>query len=170
MTRSWRRIAGWYDYLEIQPISNNAFMLRPDKEGRAAARDEEQLRAWNRRIVELGERLGKPVCATGDVHFLDPEDEIFRHVLLASKGFEDADAPNPLYFRTTEEMLEEFSYLGEEKAHEVVVTNTNLVANWCERVEPLPKGLFTPKLENSDGELRDLVWGKAHALYGEGSP
>ena len=164
------RIASWYDYLEIQPISNNAFMLRPDKEGRSTAKDEEQLRNWNRRIVELGKRMGKPVCATGDVHFMDPEDEIFRHVLLASKGFEDADSPNPLYFRTTDEMLEEFSYLGEETAHQVVVANTNLVANWCEPIEPLPHGLFTPKLENSDGELRDLVWGKAHALYGEDPP
>ncbi len=164
------RIAAWYDYLEIQPLSNNAFMLRPDKEGNAAARDEEQLRNWNRRIVELGKRIGKPVCATGDVHFMDPEDEIFRHILLATKGFEDADAPNPLYLRTTDEMLGEFAYLGEETAQEVVVTNTNLVADWCEAIEPLPHGLFTPKLENSDGELRDLVWGKARRLYGENPP
>jgi DNA polymerase-3 subunit alpha (Gram-positive type) len=164
------RIASWYDYLEIQPISNNAFMLRADKEGRSTAKNEEQLRDWNRRIVALGARLGKPVCATGDVHFMDPEDEIFRHVLLASKGFEDADSPNPLYFRTTDEMLEEFSYLGAETAQQVVVTNTNLVADWCDPIEPLPHGLFTPKLENSDGELRDLVWGKAHALYGEQPP
>ena len=164
------RIASWYDYLEIQPISNNAFMLRPDKEGNATAKNEEQLRNWNRRIVELGKRIGKPVCATGDVHFMDPEDEIFRHILLATKGFDDADSPNPLYFRTTDEMLEEFAYLGEETAHEVVVTNTNLVADWCEPIEPLPHGLFTPKLENSDGELRDLVWGKAKRLYGEQPP
>lgn len=165
-----KAMASWYDYLEIQPLSNNAFMLRPDRKGRVAAKDEEQLRDWNRTIVELGRELDKPVCATGDVHFLDPEDEIYRHILLDSMKFDDADAPNPLYFRTTDEMLEEFSYLGEETAREVVVTNTNLVASWIERFELLPKDLFPPKLENSDGELKDLVWGKAHALYGENPP
>ena len=165
-----KTIAGWYDYLEIQPLSNNAFMLRPDRKGRVIAKDEEQLREWNRAIVKLGEELDKPVCATGDVHFMDPEDEIYRHILLDSMKFDDADAPNPLYFRTTDEMLEEFSYLGEEKAKEVVVKNTNLVASWVERFELLPKDLFPPKLENSDGELKDLVWGKAHALYGENPP
>ena len=164
------RIASWYDYLEIQPLSNNAFMLRPDKNGKSIARDWEQIREWNRTVVRLGEELGKPVCATGDVHFLDPEDEAYRHVLLDTKGFDDADAPNPLYFRTTEEMLEEFAYLGEEKAYEVVVTNTQLVASWCDEVKPLPDGLFAPKLENSDKELYDLVWGKAHELYGEDPP
>ena len=164
------RIASWYDFLEIQPLSNNAFMLRPDKHGKTIARDKEQIRDWNRTIVRLGEELGKPVCATGDVHFLDPEDEIYRHILLDTKGFDDADSPNPLYFRTTEEMLEEFSYLGPEKAYEVVVTNTQLVASWCDDVKPLPDGLFAPKLENSDTELFNLVWGKAHELYGEDPP
>ena len=171
--RDWdelRRIASWYDYLEIQPLSNNAFMLRPDKNGKTKAKDFEQIRDWNRKVVRLGEELGKPVCATGDVHFMDPHEEIYRHILLDTKGFDDADAPNPLYFRTTEEMLEEFSYLGEEKAYEVVVTNTRLVASWCDKVAPLPKGLFAPKLENSDKELYDLVWGKAHELYGEDPP
>ena len=168
--RELERIAAWYDYLEIQPLSNNAYMLRPDKEGRAIARDLEDLRAFNRRVVALGERLGKPVCATGDVHFMEPEEEVYRHVLLAAKEFEDADSPNPLYFRTTDEMLEEFSYLGKEKAHEVVVDNPNRIAGWCENVRPLPDGLFAPKLENSDGELKDLVWGKAHRLYGKEPP
>ena len=168
--RELERIASWYDYLEIQPLSNNAYMLRPDREGRQIARDLEDLRAFNRRIVALGERLGKPVCATGDVHFMEPEDEVYRHVLLAAKEFEDADQPNPLYFRTTDEMLEEFSYLGREKAHEVVVDNPKLVADWCDNVRPLPDGLFAPKLENSDGELKDLVWSKAHRLYGEEPP
>ena len=120
--------------------------------------------------MKLGEELGKPVCATGDVHFLDPEDEIYRHILLASKGFEDADESLPIYFKTTDEMLEEFSYLGKEKAHEVVVKNTNLIADWCDPIEPLPEGLFAPKLEDSDGELKRLVWGKAHELYGENPP
>ena len=165
-----RRIASWYDYLEIQPLSNNSFMVRPDRNGKTIARDWEQIREWNRTVVRLGEELNKPVCATGDVHFLDPEDEAYRHVLLDTKGFDDADSPNPLYFRTTQEMLEEFAYLGEKKAYEVVVTNTNLVASWCEEVKPLPDGLFAPKLENSAEELYNLVWGKAHELYGEDPP
>ncbi len=168
--RELERIAAWYDYLEIQPLSNNAYMLRPNKEGRSIARDWEDLRNFNRRVVELGERLGKPVCATGDVHFMEPTDEVYRHVLLAAKEFEDADQPNPLYFRTTDEMLEEFSYLGAEKAREVVVDSPRRIADWCDNVRPLPDGLFAPKLENSDGELKDLVWGKAKRLYGEEPP
>ncbi|MCI9352531.1 MAG: PolC-type DNA polymerase III, partial [Lawsonibacter sp.] len=160
-----KRIASWYDYLEIQPICNNMFMLR-----KGMVRSEEELRDFNREIVRLGEELGKPVCATGDVHFLDPEDEVYRHILLASKGFEDADEDLPIYFKTTDEMLKEFSYLGKEKAHEVVVKNTNLIASWCDPIEPLPQGLFAPKLEDSDGELKRLVWGKAHELYGENPP
>ena len=167
--RSWgelKRIASWYDYLEIQPTCNNMFMVRKGEK----AKHEEDLRDFNRTIVRLGEELGKPVCATGDVHFLDPEDEIYRHILLASKGFEDADEDLPIYFKTTDEMLREFSYLGKEKAHEVVVKNTNLIASWCDPIEPLPQGLFAPKLEDSDGELKRLVWGKAHELYGENPP
>ena len=160
-----KRIASWYDYLEIQPICNNMFMLR-----KGMVSSEEELRDFNRTIVALGEELGKPVCATGDVHFLDPQDEAYRHILLASKGFEDADSSLPIYFKTTDEMLKEFAYLGQEKAKEVVVTNTNLIADWCDPIEPLPQGLFAPKLEDSDGELKRLVWGKAHALYGENPP
>src|SRR5699024_5684363 len=133
-------------------------------------KSQEELRDFNRTVVALGEALDKPVCATGDVHFLDPEDEIYRHILLASKGFDDADSPLPLYFKTTQEMLDEFAYLGKEKAYEVVVRNTNLVADWCEEVVPLPKGLFAPKIENSAEELTRLVWDKAHALYGEEPP
>ena len=167
--RSWaelKRVASWYDYLEIQPACNNMFMVRKGDR----ARSEEDLREYVRAIVRLGEELGKPVCATGDVHFLDPEDEIYRHILQASKGYEDADAQLPIYFKTTGEMLREFSYLGEEKALEVVVRNTNLVASWCDPIEPLPKGLFAPKLANSDGELKRLVWDKARELYGEQPP
>ncbi|MBP1737639.1 MAG: polC [Oscillospiraceae bacterium] len=164
------RIAQWYDYLEIQPIANNAFMLRPDKDGKCAAQSQEELRNYNRRLVDLGKRMGKPVCATGDVHFLNPEDEVYRHILLTSKDFPDADAPNPLYFRTTDEMLAEFSYLGGEMARRVVVEAPRQVADWCEEVRPLPSGLFTPKLENSDGELKDLVWGKVKELYGDQPP
>ena len=160
-----RRLAEFYDYLEIQPICNNAFMLSGD---RPRARDEEELRDFNRRVVELGRELGKPVVATGDVHFLDPEQEIFRHVLLTAKGFEDADRSLPIYFKTTGEMLEEFSYLGEETAYEVVVKNTRLIADMCDVVSPLPpKKLFPPTIKNSAGELKSLVYGKMHELYGE---
>ena len=168
--RELERIASWYDYLEIQPLSNNAYMLRPDKEGKAIARDMEDLRDFNRKVVELGERLGKPVCATGDVHFIEPEHEVYRHILLAAKEFEDADSDNPLYFRTTEEMLEEFSYLGEDIARRVVIEDPAKIASWVDNLRPLPKGLFTPVIENSEGQLRDLVWGKAHRLYGDEPP
>ena len=160
-----KRIASFYDFLEIQPLSNNRFMLE-----KGLARDEEELREYNRTVVRLGEELGKPVVATGDVHFLNPEDEIFRHILLATKGFDDADKPNPLYFRTTDEMLQEFAYLGEEKAYEVVVTNTNLIADMCENIRPVPHNLFAPKIENSVEDLKDLVYGKLHRLYGENPP
>ena len=164
------RIASWYDYLEIQPLSNNAYMLRPDKEGKSIARDWEDLRNFNRKVVELANWLGKPVCATGDVHFMDPQDEIYRHILLAAKEFDDADSSNPLYFRTTDEMLEEFQYLGTETARRVVIDDPAKIASWVDNVRPLPQGLFTPKIENSEGQLRDLVWGKAKRLYGENPP
>ena len=160
-----KRIASFYDYLEIQPLANNMFML-----AKGIARDVEQLREYNRTVVRLGEALGKMVVATGDVHFLNPEDEIFRHILLATKGFDDADKPNPLYFRTTDNMLEEFSYLGEEKAYEVVVTNPNLIADMCESLRPVPHNLFAPKIENSVEDLKALVYGKLHRLYGENPP
>ena len=166
--KSWaelKRIASFYDFLEIQPICNNRFML--DK---GLAEDEEELRGFNRTIVKLGEELGKPVVATGDVHFLDPEDEIFRHILLATKQMPDADRPLPLYLRTTDEMMEEFSYLGPEKAHEVVIENPNRIVDWCETLRPVPHNLFAPKIENSVEDLKDLVYGKLHRLYGETPP
>ena len=165
-----KRIASFYDYLEIQPIDNNRFMLTKLENGAPIAKDEEQLRDFNRTIVRIGEEMGKMVVATGDVHFLNPEDEIFRHILLSTKGFEDADKPNPLYLRTTDEMLKEFSYLGEEKAREVVVTNPNLVVDMCETVRPVPHNLFAPKIENSVEDLKALVYGKMHRLYGENPP
>jgi len=160
-----KRIASFYDFLEIQPLANNMFML-----AKGMAKDVEELKEYNRTIVRLGEELGKLVVATGDVHFLNPEDEIFRHILLATKGFDDADKPNPLYFRTTDDMLKEFSYLGEEKAYEVVVTNPNLIADMCETIRPVPHNLFAPKIENSVEDLNNLVYGKLHRLYGENPP
>ena len=160
-----KRIASFYDFLEIQPLSNNMFML-----AKGLAADVEELRNYNRTVVRLGEELGKMVVATGDVHFLNPEDEIFRHILLATKGFDDADKPNPLYFRTTDEMLEEFSYLGTEKAYEIVVTNPNRIADMCETLRPVPHNLFAPKIENSVEDLKSLVYGKLHRLYGENPP
>ena len=166
--KSWaelKRIASFYDFLEIQPICNNRFML--DK---GLAEDEEELRGFNRTIVRLGEELGKPVVATGDVHFLDPEDEIFRHILLATKQMPDADRPLPLYLRTTDEMMAEFAYLGEEKAREVVIDNPNRIVDWCETLRPVPHNLFAPKIENSVEDLKSLVYGKLHRLYGENPP
>ena len=166
--KSWaelKRIASFYDFLEIQPICNNRFML--DK---GLAEDEEELRGFNRTIVRLGEELGKPVVATGDVHFLDPEDEIFRHILLATKQMPGADRPLPLYLRTTDEMMAEFAYLGEEKAREVVIDNPNRIVDWCETLRPVPHNLFAPKIENSVEDLKSLVYGKLHRLYGENPP
>ena len=160
-----KRIASFYDFLEIQPICNNRFML-----AKGLAENEEELRSFNRTIVDLGEELGIPVCATGDVHFLNPEDEIFRHILLATKGFEDADKDLPIYFKTTDEMLEEFAYLGEEKAYEVVVKNPNLIADMCDIVRPVPHNLFAPSIENSEADLKRLVYGKMHELYGDNPP
>ena len=161
-----RRIASFYDYLEIQPICNNMFMLR-----NGTVQSEEELRELNRAIVRLGRELGKPVCATGDVHFQEPEDEVYRHILLASKKFADADAPLPIYFKTTEEMLEEFAYLGQEEAHRVVIDDPRSIADRIEEIELLPPGrLFPPRLENSEQELHDKVWNKCHELYGDEPP
>ena len=161
-----KRIASFYDYLEIQPICNNMFMLR-----NGTVQSEEELREFNRTIVSLGRELGKPVCATGDVHFQEPEDEVYRHILLASKKFADADAPLPIYFKTTEEMLAEFAYLGEAEAHRVVIDDPRAIADRVEEIELLPPGqLFPPRLENSEQELHDMVWRKCHELYGDEPP
>ena len=162
-----KRIASFYDFLEIQPLANNRFMLDNEK---YEAKTDEDLMEYNRKIVQLGEELGKLVVATGDVHFLNPEDEVFRHILLATKGFDDADKPMPLYFRTTDDMLREFSYLGEEKAYEIVVTNPNKIADMCETMRPVPHNLFAPKIENSVEDLKNLVYGKFHRLYGDTPP
>lgn len=161
------KIAEWYDYLEVQPIGNNAFLIR---EG--LAKDDEELRDLNRRIVELGDRLGKPVIATGDVHFIEPEDAIFRAVLMSSMGFKDAVYQPPLYFRTTEDMLSEFEYLGKEKAFEIVVENTNKIADMCEQLRPFldEKQTYSPELPGAAEELRGLATNKAHELYGDELP
>lgn len=159
------KIAGFYDYLEIQPLGNNQFMIN-----NGTVSGNEELKNINRRIVELGDVLHKPVVATCDVHFLDPQDEAFRRILMAGQGYSDADNQAPLYFRTTDEMLEEFDYIGAEKAYEVVVTNTNLVADMIEDIAPVPEGTFPPKIEGTEEEIRRLAEGKAKEIYGEPLP
>ena len=159
------KIASYYDYLEIQPICNNAFLI---DNGRV--KDEKVLQDYNRTILNLGRKLNKPVIAASDVHFLDPEDEQYRKILQAAKKFSDPDRDCPIYFRTTDEMLKEFEYLGKDVAYEVVVTNTRAIADQVEEIELLPKDLFPPKIENSARDLRDLVYGKMHRIYGENPP
>ncbi len=161
------RLVNFYDYLEIQPIGNNAFMLESDKYD---ALDPEDLRNYNRRIVELGEKYHKPVVATGDVHFLNPEDEVYRRILQAGKGFADADRQAPLYLRTTDEMLEEFSYLGEKKAYEVVVTNSNLIADMVEKISPIHPDKCPPVIPDSAETLTRICYDKAHEIYGDTLP
>ena len=161
------RIVNFYDYLEIQPIGNNAFMIRNED---SSVQNEEDLRDLNRRIVQLGEQFQKPVCATCDVHFLDPEDEVYRRIIMAGKGFKDCDEQAPLYLRTTEEMLEEFAYLGPDKAQEVVVTNTRFIADQCELISPVRPDKCPPVIENSDETLRNICYNRAHELYGEELP
>jgi len=161
------RLVKFYDYLEIQPLGNNAFMIKDEK---APISTMDELKDINRRIVKLGEEFHKPVVATCDVHFMDPEDEVYRRIILAGKGFKDADEQAPLYLRTTEEMLEEFSYLGSEKAKEVVIDNTNKIADMCERISPVRPDKCPPVIENSDQMLRDICYNKAHEMYGEALP
>ena len=159
------RIASFYDYLEIQPICNNRFMLE-----KGLAKTEEDLRGFNRRIVELAKKLGKPFCATGDVHFLEPEDEIYRHILLAAKKFDDADKSLPIYFKTTDEMLEEFAYLGEKDCYDAVIGSPNAIADSIEEFELLPKDLFPPTIEHAAEDLEQMVWDKTRSLYGDEPP
>ena len=162
------RIVEFYDYLEIQPTGNNEFMIRDPKMTKVSTVVD--LQDLNRKIVELGEKFNKPVCATCDVHFLNPEDEVYRRIIMSNKGFGDADLQPPLYLRTTEEMLDEFQYLGAEKAEEVVVTNTNRIADMIDRISPVRPDKCPPVIENSAGILRDICYNRAHELYGEDLP
>lgn len=161
------QIVNFYDYLEIQPIGNNAFMLRDEK---SPAKTNEDLERYNKMICDLGEKFHKPVCATCDVHFTNPEDEIFRRIIMAGKGFADADLQPPLFYRTTEEMLAEFQYLGSDKAYEVVVTNTNLIADMVEHIDPVRPDKCPPFIPNADVDLRDMCYKKARSVYGEPLP
>ena len=158
-------IANDYDYLEIQPTGNNMFLVR-----NGVVPDVEALRDINRKIVALGEKLDKLVVATGDVHFMDPQDEVYRRILEAGQGYADCDLQAPLYLRTTEEMLEEFSYLGEEKAYEVVVTNTNKVADMCEQISPISPEKCPPYINDCEKTIKEIAYNKAHELYGDPLP
>lgn len=165
-----KEIASWYDYLEIQPVGNNAFLVR---EGRVA--DDEALRDINRKIVQLGDELGKPVVATGDVHFLDPHNAINRSIIQAGMGYDDADMQPPLYFKTTNEMLEEFAYLGAEKCHEVVIDNPRKIADQVDKLQLFPKhpkgeDTFQPFWEDAADNIQNMTWGTAKELYGDELP
>ena len=154
------KIAKDYDYLEIQPIGNNKFLKL----------EEEELKNINKKIILIGEKLGKPVVATCDVHFLNPEDEIYRRIIMAGQKFDDADDQAPLYLRTTEEMLEEFEYLGKEKAYEVVVTNTNKISEMCKDLRPIPEGTYPPKIDGAEEEIEKASINKAKEIYGQDLP
>ena len=164
-TQDIEDIAEFYDYFEIQPICNNRFLVDEGK-----VRDDEALRDINRRIYELGKRLGKPVCATCDAHFLNKEDEIYRRILLAGMKFSDCDKEMPIYLRTTDEMLEEFAYLGEEACYEVVIENPNKIADLVEKIRPIPEGRYEPDLPGAKEELESSCWNRAHDWYGDVLP
>ena len=169
--RPWdelKSIASFYDYLEIQPLGNNQFMV--DSPKYSQIRSDEDLKDINRKIVKLGEEFHKPVVATCDVHFLDAEDEVYRRIIMTGKGFGDADSQPPLYLRTTEEMMEEFAYLGSKKAHEVVIENTVKISDMIEKISPVRPDKCPPVIEDSDQMLRDICYSKAHSMYGDPLP
>ena len=161
-------LVNFYDYLEIQPLGNNRFMIESPKV--ESVHSMEDIIAINKQIVALGEEHNKPVVATCDVHFIDPQDAAFRKIIMAAEGFADADKQAPLYFRTTKEMLKEFTYLGEEKAREIVITNTNKIADMIEKIKPIPDDTFPPKIEGADEELRQICMDKAISIYGDPLP
>ena len=161
------KIVDFYDYLEVQPLGNNAFMLRDEK---STVKTREDLINLNKKIIQLGDRYGKPVCATCDVHFLDPQDEVYRRIILAGQGFKDSDEQAPLYLRTTEEMLKEFDYLDPNKAEEIVITNTRKIADMCEPIAPVRPDKCPPVIPNSDETLRKNCYDRAHEIYGEDLP
>ncbi|OLA30424.1 MAG: PolC-type DNA polymerase III [Firmicutes bacterium CAG_194_44_15] len=163
-------IVNFYDYLEIQPNGNNAFMIDSDKSDHENIHSTEDIQEINKKICDLGEEFHKPVCATCDVHFLDPEDEVYRRIIMAGNGFKDADSQAPLYLRTTEEMLAEFEYLGSDKAREVVIDNTNLIADMVDSIDPVRPDKCPPVIENSDQTLTDICYRRAHEIYGEVLP
>ena len=159
-----KEVVKFYDFLEIQPLGNNEFLISNQLE------DKNELKKINRRIYELGKKFKKPVVATGDVHFLDPKDEIYRKILQAGQGFDDYDNQAPLYYRTTDEMLEEFDYFSEEEAHEIVVENPNKIYEKIEEIKPIPDGLYTPDIEGADEKIKNMSYNKAKKLYGEDLP
>ena len=160
-----KELADFYDFLEVQPLGNNQYMLR-----NGMANSIEDLRNFNRKIIELGDQLGKPVCATCDAHFLNKDDEVFRRILQAGQGFGDADQQPPLYFRNTKEMLQEFDYIDQQKAHELVVSNPNMIADLCEEIIPIPQGMYPPVIEGCEDELRDIAYKNAREIYGDPIP
>ncbi|MCR5388045.1 MAG: PolC-type DNA polymerase III [Lachnospiraceae bacterium] len=161
------RIVEFYDYLELQPLGNNAFMVRDPK---IPINSMDEIKEINKKILKLGDDFGKPVCATCDVHFLNPEDEVYRRIIMAGNGFADADDQAPLYFRTTDEMLKEFDYLDPERAYEIVVKNPNMISDMCEYIEPVRPDKCPPVIEDSDKTLREICYNKAHEMYGEELP
>lgn len=160
-----KNIVSFYDYLEIQPVDNNMYQVRNN-----LVKNVEEIKSINKSIVELGEKFNKPVVATGDVHFLEPEDEVYRRILMSGQGFSDADLQPPLYFKTTDEMLKEFKYLGKDKAREVVIGNTNLISNMVEDMLPIPEGTYPPVLDGSEEELKEISYSKATEIYGDPLP
>ena len=169
------RLVSFYDYLEVQPVGNNAFMIRTgveeiDEKKRFLVDSEDDLRQINRKIVSLGEKFNKPVVATCDVHFLDPGDEIYRRIIQSGNGYNDADSQPPLFLHTTDEMLEEFAYLGAGKAHEIVVENTNMIADMVDAISPIYQGKCPPKIQDSDKTLRSICYKRAHEMYGDPLP
>ncbi len=155
-------------FLKYSRSGNNMFMI--DRQRYPAVNSVEDIKSFNRKIVALGEEHNKPVVATGDVHFIDPEDSVYRKIIMYAKGFDDAEKQPPLYFRTTEEMLKEFQYLGEEKAHEVVIENTNMIADMIEKIKPVPDGTFPPNIEGAEEQIKQIAMDKAHSIYGDPLP